>query len=85
MKLLNRLFHPGKEWDSYTRSWVREGWIAERQGFMDQGLAELKAGGGGTCLDCGHPIRDHPLPERMWRRGADLCAQVKPLLIDGTS
>lgn len=70
--------HAGQEWDDYTQSWVRWGWLAERKAMMDAEEARIRSGGeSGTCLDCGRPISAHPLPERLWRRGSDLCAQVE--------
>jgi hypothetical protein len=76
-KLIGRLIH--KEWDGYTKSWIRLGWIAERQELMDEEYERWQRGErqGGTCLDCGQPTDDHPMPDRLWRSGPDLCTQVR--------
>lgn len=80
MDWLRKLFNPhlGEEWDAYTNGWVREGWIAERQGYMDKAYEGWQQGEPmGTCLACNNPIENHPMPARMWRSGPDLCAQTK--------
>lgn len=53
---------PGKEWDPATRSWVREGWVAERTALM-QGHMSDHDNWTGTCLLCNRPMREHPLSE----------------------
>ena len=69
----------GREWDDYTGSYVRAGWVAERQSVMAEEYRRWQSGEttGGTCLRCGQPTYDHPMPERMLRSGPDLCARVK--------
>jgi hypothetical protein len=75
VRWLDHLLHPNQEWDSYTGSWVRAGWVAERQAIMNRALESHQAGNG-RCIECGELIDDHPMPERMWRSGPDLCARV---------
>lgn len=70
------IFHRGKEWDPLTESWVRRGWVAERQAITDQFLTQVASGeqDGGTCLACGLPLMAHPMPDRIWRSSPELCA-----------
>lgn len=74
-----RFLHPGQEWDDLTNSWVRKGWISERQNYADNYLAEItehpeKAG---TCIQCKLSIALHPLPERMWRSLPEYCDHAR--------
>ena len=67
------------EYDPYTGSQVRKGWVAERQAIMDDAVRRIESGeeNGGTCAPCGLPIRLHPLPERMWRNDPAYCLIAK--------
>lgn len=69
------IFHPGKEWDAWTRSWVARGWVEERRALTEAAMGEHRRGENvsGVCLDCGLDFRLHP-PDRVWRSGPDLCA-----------
>lgn len=65
--MMRRLLHRGQEWDALTRSWVREGWPAERARMEREAARRIRAGeGNGTCMMCGQSIRDHrPLEARL--------------------
>lgn len=68
-----------KEFDPYTGRRVRKGWVAERQAIMDAEYELWLSGerNGGTCLACHLPTNDHPMPDRLWRSGPDLCAAAR--------
>lgn len=67
-----------REFDTYTGSWVRRGWIEERQALTDKAYRqelERRAAGrpsNSTCLLCNQDMDLHP-PQRMWVADPAMC------------
>lgn len=92
MRWLDHLWRKNQEWDDRTGSYVRKGWIAERQALDDaemerwrQRVTEGHLDYGSKCLACGLLIDLHPHPARMYRSGPDLCAAAREAALNDGS
>jgi len=70
-RVLDAIQHPGQEYDAFTGTWVRKGWIAQRQALTDSAIADWDLMQG-TCNLCGQEIRLHPTA-RAWTADPSLC------------